>query len=70
MSILLRKSTHQLLLPVPTAWLTHLFRGCKCALVTGASNRTVSRRSPSGALEAAAERSQMMAFQSREAVRR
>lgn len=45
-------------------------RGWRCALVTGASNRTVSRRSPAGVLNAADERSQMMAFQSREALSR
>jgi hypothetical protein len=49
---------------------TNLFRGCKEALVIGASKRTVCSRSPLTVSAAAAERSQMMAFQSREAVRR
>ena len=45
-------------------------RGCSAALVMGASKRTVCRRSPSIVSAAEADKSQMMAFQSRDAVRR
>jgi len=49
---------------------TNEFVGCKAAEVTGASKRIVLRRSPITVENAAEERSQMITFQSREAVRR
>ena len=49
---------------------TYLFRGCRAALVMGASKRTVCLRSPWSVSAAPADRSQMMTFQSRAAVRR
>jgi len=49
---------------------TNEFLGCRAAEVTGASNRIVLRLSPITVENAAEDRSQMITFQSREAVRR